>query len=184
MLYPGNRLHSFADLRGPLADLDKKSGKDAEAEKQYALVEYIGKIGVLNRQVYNRELAVFYSDHNRHLSDSLSLARKELEIRHDVYTWDALAWALLKNGQAAEAQKAMQKALALGTQDAMLFFHAAVVERELDNKDWISHARKSLAINPEFHILYADQARQWLREIAGKPGGVDSAPDLIGLKET
>jgi len=166
-----------------LGDLYKKSGKEAEAEKQYALVEYIGKIGVLNQQVYNRELALFYADHNRDLGDSLSLAKKELEVRHDVYTWDALAWALLKNGQAAEAQKAMQKALALGTQDAMLFFHAAAIERELSNQDWVSHARKALAINPEFHIFYADQARQWLRETTGKSGSSDSAPKVTKLKE-
>ena len=174
-----------------LGDLYKKSGKDTEAEKQYALVEYIGKIGALNQQVYNRELAVFYADHNRHLSDSLSLAKKELEVRHDVYTWDALAWALLKNGQAAEAQKAMQKALAPGTQDAMLFFHEAAIERELGNPDWVSHARKALAVNPQFHVFYADQARQWLREArretTGESGsledsGVEKAVSCLGIQ--
>ena len=145
-----------------LGDLYKKAGNEPEAEKQYSLVEYIGKIGVLNRQVYNRELAVFYSEHDRHLAESLTLAKKELEVRHDVYTWDALAWALLKNGQPKAAHDAMLKALAQGTQDALLCFHAAAIERELSNQDWIDYARKALDVNPHFHVFYSDRTRQWL----------------------
>jgi tetratricopeptide (TPR) repeat protein len=146
-----------------LGDIYRRSGKGTEAEKQYALVEYIGQLGALNKQVYNRELALFYADHDRRLADALVLAQRELEKRHDVYTWDALAWALCKAGRPREARDAMQKALALGTRDAMLFFHAAAIERQLGNSQLSSdYARKSLAMNPEFHIFYADQARQWL----------------------
>ena len=145
-----------------LGDLYKKTGNESEAEKQYALVEYIAKIGFLNQQVYNRELAVFYADHDRHLPEALALAKKELEVRHDVYTWDALAWAFLKNGQPGPAHDAIQKALALGTQDALLFFHAAAIERELKNKKWEDHASKAVTLNPQFHVFYAAQAKQWL----------------------
>lgn len=148
-----------------LGDLYKKSGNNAQAEQQYALVEYIGKIGALNRQVYNRELAMFYADHDRHLPESVTLAKKELEVRHDIYSWDALAWTQFKNGQSREAQDNMQKALALGTRDAMLFFHEAAIERALGNKDWVENAHKALALNPQFHVFYADQAREWLRDV-------------------
>lgn len=143
-------------------DVYRREKKDAEAEKQYALVEYIGQLGVLSKQVYNRELALFFADHDRRLSESLALAQKELEVRHDVYTWDALAWALLKNNRAQEAREAMQKALALGTQDSLLFFHAAAIERELGNSRAADFAGKALSINPNFHVLYADEARRWL----------------------
>ena len=89
-------------------------------------------------------------------------------MRHDVYTWDALAWALQKNGQPEPAHNAIQKALALGTQDALLFFHAAAIERELKNKKWEDHAGKALALNPQFHVFYASQAQQWLADSVGK----------------
>ena len=145
-----------------LGDIYRRQKKDEEAEKQYALVEYIGQLGALNKQVYNRELALFFADHDRHLPESLALAQKELELRQDVYTWDALAWALLKNNRAQEAHEAMQKALANGTQDALLFFHAAAIELRLGNPAAADFARKAIAINPEFHVLYADQARRWL----------------------
>jgi tetratricopeptide (TPR) repeat protein len=159
-----------------LGDLYHRMGKNIEAEKQYALVEYIGQLGALNKQIYNRDLALFYADHARHLPEALALARKELELRHDVYTLDALAWALLKNGKAAEAREFSQKALALGTQDAILFFHAAAIERQLGDKDQaLSYAARAIAVNPEFHVLYADQARLWLaaqgKTAVAKKGG-------------
>ena len=163
-----------------LGDIDRHVDKNIEAEKQYALVEYIAQIGALNKQVYNRDLALFYADHDRHLSDAVNLARKELEARHDVYTWDALAWTLLKNGHALEAREAMQKALAVGTRDPLLFFHAGAIERQLGNtQDAVKYAREALSINPEFHIVYADQARQWLAgnsSVAVARGGAHDSP--------
>jgi tetratricopeptide (TPR) repeat protein len=145
-----------------LGDIYHREKKDAEAEKQYALVEYIGQLGALNKQVYNRELALFFADHDRRLSESLGLAQKELEVRRDVYTWDALAWALLKNNRAQEAREAMQKALAIGTQDPLLFFHAAAIERKLANSRATDFSRKALSANSEFHVIYADEVRKWL----------------------
>ena len=71
------------------------AGRTAEASKQYALVEYIGRLSALNQIVYNRELALFYADHGRRLPEALDLARRELDVRRDVYTWDVLAWTLL-----------------------------------------------------------------------------------------
>ena len=82
-----------------LGDLYSKTGNQAEAQKQYALVEYIGLLGHINQVLHNRDLALFYADHDMKLAEALDLAQKELEVRHDVYTWDALAWALYKNGK-------------------------------------------------------------------------------------
>src|SRR5262249_20559198 len=130
-----------------LGDIYRREKKEAEAEKGYALVEYIGQLGALNKQVYNRELALFFADHDRHLAEALALAQKELELRHDVYTWDALAWTLLKNNRAQEAQEAMQKALATGTRDPLLFFHAAAIEQKLGQPGAADFAQKALAVN-------------------------------------
>src|SRR5438105_4482618 len=145
-----------------LGDIYHRQRKDTEAKKQYALVEYIGQLGALNKQVYNRELALFFADHDRRLAEALALAQKELEVRHDVYMWDTLAWVLLKNNRAQDAHEAMQKALAIGTQDPRLFFHAAAIERKLGNSGAADFARKALSVNPEFHVLYGDEARRWL----------------------
>jgi tetratricopeptide (TPR) repeat protein len=150
-----------------LGDLETKAGNTAEAKKQYELVEYIGRLNTFNQTVYNRELAVFYADHDMHLERALRLARKEFEIRHDVYTWDALAWALYKNSEPQQAAAAIKEALHLNTKDALLLFHAGMIYERLGEKkqaqDYLSRA---IALNPQFHLFYADVARATLREQA------------------
>ena len=146
-----------------LGDVYSKLGNTAEAEKQYQLVEYIGLLGHINQVLHNRDLALFYADHDRNLSEALELARKEFEVRHDICTWDALAWALYKNGKYQEAEDAMENALHFGTRDSLLLFHAGMIEAKIGN---VTEAQKNLnralAINPHFHVMYADQARQQL----------------------
>ena len=68
-----------------------------------------GCLGNINQVLHNRDLALFYADHDMKLAEALDLAQKELEVRHDIYTWDALAWALYKNGKLTEAAKASEK---------------------------------------------------------------------------
>lgn len=71
-----------------------------------------------------RELALFLADHNLHADEAVALARKDLLVRQDIYAYDTLAWCLYRAGQFPEAREMMNKALALGTQDAKLFSHA------------------------------------------------------------
>jgi tetratricopeptide (TPR) repeat protein len=154
-----------------LGDLYTKSGNPAEARKQYQLVGYIGLLGHINQVLHNRDLALFYADHDIKLDESLALAHKEFEVRHDVYTWDALAWALYKNGKYQEANDAMENALRPGTRDALLLFHAGMIAGRMGQaaqaKERLGQA---LAINPHFHVIYADTARQQLKALQDQPG--------------
>lgn len=153
-----------------LGDIYTASGDTANALKQYRTVEFIGRLNQINQQVYNRELALFYADHDRNLPEALALARKELEVRHDIYTSDALAWVLLKNGRPTEAKAEMERALRLGTVDAMLEFHAGMIDAALgDPAGARKHLERALVINPHFHVLFAPQARQTLASINAQP---------------
>jgi len=146
-----------------LGDLYAKSGNQAEAQKQYALVEYIGLLGHINQVLHNRDLALFYADHNMKLAEALDLAQKELEVRHDVYTWDALGWVLYKNGRLTEAAQASEKALRFGTQDSLLLFHAAMIAERLGQPEQArNELKEALQINPHFHLIYANAAQQRL----------------------
>jgi tetratricopeptide (TPR) repeat protein len=146
-----------------LGDLYAKSGNQAEAQKQYALVEYIGLLGHINQVLHNRDLALFYADHDMKLAESLDLAQKELEVRRDIYTWDALAWALYKNGKLADAAKASGKAMRFGTRDSLLLYHAAMIADRMGQREQArNELRESLQINPHFHLIYADAAQQKL----------------------
>jgi tetratricopeptide (TPR) repeat protein len=150
-----------------LGDVYKKAGRRKEAQQQYDLVEYIGHLSKLNEVLANRELALFYADQGIKLPEALELARKELDVRHDIYTWDALAWVLYKNGRLQEAAEASYKALALHTNDPLLLFHAGMIyhglAKESDAEDFLSRALKT---SPYFQVLNADVARGALEDIA------------------
>ena len=160
-----------------LGDVYAKTGNPTEAEKQYRLVEYIGKLGQINQVLHNRDLALFYADHDVKLLEALKLAQKEFEVRHDVYTWDALAWAEYKNGKYEDAQKASQTALKFGTLDALLLYHSGLIEAKIGKQEQAQQQlQEALQINPHFHLNYADDARKNLPSANAIPmssAGVD-----------
>ena len=73
-----------------------------------------------------------------------------------------LSWALARNGRCVEAQHYSKRALRLGTQDAVKFFHRGMVERCLGNstvaKTWF---RRALALNRHFSLLWAPIAAKY-----------------------
>ena len=149
-----------------LGDVYAVSGDPVNAEKQYKTVEFIGRLNEINQQVYNRELAVFYADHDRKLPEALSLAEKEFEVRHDVYTSDALAWALLKNGQPVKAKDDMERALRMGTKDALMEYHAGLIYAALgDTAKSEMHLERALKVNPNFHVMFAGDAKRRLSQL-------------------
>ena len=149
-----------------LGDLYAKSGDRLDAQKQYALVEYIGLLGHINQVLHNRDLALFYADHDMKLPEALDLAQKELEVRHDIYTWDALAWAFYKNGKLAEAAKASEKATRFGTRDSLILFHAGMIAHGLGQQELAqTELKEALQINSHFHLIYANTAKQQLDSI-------------------
>ena len=158
----------FPAFAAALYDLDMQAGRPGDARKQLELIEFIARLNPLNERLYYRELAVFYADHSLKLQESVELAKKELEVRHDVYTWDILAWVLYKNGRLPEAREAMKKALAPGAADALLDFHGGMIEFQLGDLDGAKTLLgRALALNPHFHMVYPGQARKTLTQLAG-----------------
>jgi tetratricopeptide (TPR) repeat protein len=155
-----------------LGDVYKKAGRVKEARQQYDLVEYIGHLGKLNQVLANRELALFYADEGIKLPEALELARKELGLRHDIYTWDTLAWVLYKNGRCQEAADAIDKALGLHTNDSLILFHAGMIyhglAKDSDAEDFLGRA---LTTNAHFHVFYAETASRTLQDIARSHNG-------------
>jgi tetratricopeptide (TPR) repeat protein len=156
------------DYVAALGDLLDKIGRPDESAKQYALVEYIGRLSELNKVLYNRELAYFFADHDLKPSEALALAAREFEVRHDIYAYDVLAWALYRNGRSADARAVIGEALKLGTRDARLFYHAGMISLRLGaTADAQEYLERALSINPRFHVVHADLARRALEEIQG-----------------
>ena len=113
-----------------------------------------------------RTLALFLATRQSDNKTAVRLARRELDTRADLFTLDALAWALFAGGHAAEASAAMTRALHEGTQDGRLFVHAAAIaaaeNREADAARW---ARKARALR--FTLLPSEL--EVLDRVAGQP---------------
>lgn len=156
----------YPEYAAALGDIYRQLGQLDNAKKQYQLVELIGYLSQVNRQIHNRDLALFYADHDLKLPESLALARNELEVRRDIYTWDVLAWSLFKNDKPQEASEAISHALEQGTKDPQLFFHAGMIYEKLgDSLKAQEFLRRALETNPKFHVAYAETARQTLDRI-------------------
>jgi tetratricopeptide (TPR) repeat protein len=119
----------------------------------------------------NRELALFYADQGIKLPEALELARKELEVRHDIYTWDALAWVLYRNGRFQDAAEAINKALGLHTSDSLLLFHAGMIYHSLaQDSEAADFLARALKTNPHFNVLQTEVARRTLKDLKSGEG--------------
>ena len=148
-----------------LGDLLQIAGRAKEAEAQYTLCEQTAKIGAAGGQLYNRQIALFYADHDLKSGEAYQLAKREYETRRDVYGADALAWAALKAGKIDEARQAVKDALRLGTQDAKLFYHAGMVARAAgDRATAQDYLRRALKLSPRFDPRQSQVAKQALAE--------------------
>jgi tetratricopeptide (TPR) repeat protein len=104
-----------------LAEALRVAGKENEASEVEAQLSQRGASSD------PRTLALYLATRHESPETALRLARAELDSRGDVFTHDALAWSLAAAGKLTEAHSEMQRALAEGTQDARLFFHAGVI---------------------------------------------------------
>jgi tetratricopeptide (TPR) repeat protein len=169
-----------------LYDLYVRVGRPDNAHKQLELLEFIGTLNPLNERLFYRELALFYADHNLKLKESVELAKKELEVRHDIYSWDIVAWVLFKNGSIPEAAEAVDKALSLGTEDSLLDFHAGMIELQLGRSERAETLfEQAMTLNSHFHLVYSGQARERLRQLADSDTrtGSASASAVRGSKQ-
>ena len=129
-----------------VGDAYAASGKAREAEEQYRLLD---ELAHSFPRIYDRHWVLFRVDNGRDLDEALALARKDLELRHDIHAYDTLAWACFKKGLFPEAERMMEKALTRGTQEASLFHHAGMIARAVGDKaraeTYLARAR---ALNP------------------------------------
>jgi tetratricopeptide (TPR) repeat protein len=147
-----------------LGDVLHASGREHEAEREYALVGAIERLFAANGVRTELQTAVFDLDHRRNVAAALARARTAYRAAPGIYAEDALAWGLFRAGRCEEARSHSAHALRLGTRDALLVFHRAMIERCLGARSARAWFRRALAINPHFSFLWAPVARKALRE--------------------
>ena len=154
-----------------LGDLHLANGDVEVAQSYYDQVESVCKADGVSRRMYRSFLANFYANRGRHLEEALSLALAELDLRHDIHSYETAAWALYKNGDYPRAMTMIERALRMGTQDAELLYRAgrialAAGEPERGRR-WLDDAAST---NPYFNPPYNQ------RESAGGASSSIPAP--------
>jgi tetratricopeptide (TPR) repeat protein len=142
---------------GVLHDAYAAIGDTARAAEYYRAMA----LSVLHQPgPFHRAWSLFLLDHDREVKAVLDKATEEIRTRQDVYGYDLLAWALHKAGRNREARQHMTRALALGTQDATLLYHAGMIEHALGNAAAARHYLESaLKTNPYWHPWQPDEIR-------------------------
>ena len=145
-----------------LGDTLDAAGRTSQARRQYALVEAMERLFEANGVRTELQTALFDLDHGRNVPDALRRARLAYISAPGIYSEDALAWALFKVGRCDEAVEHSERALRLGTNDALLYFHRAMIERCLGSSSARSWFARALATNPYFSLRWAPVAREAL----------------------
>jgi tetratricopeptide (TPR) repeat protein len=144
------------ELFHALGDVYAAMGKPPDAARWHkkALDKYTAAAAAGSAHYYHH-MAGFYSDTERNPTEAVKWARKDMDVRHSVYAYDGLAWALYQAGEIKPAADAMDKALALGTKDAHLLYHASLIYYRAGNG---VKARECLLqagqVNPKFNEFH------------------------------
>jgi len=148
---------SYAILLG---DIKSKQGDSNAATKFYEIASDKAALGDLYDP---HRIALMWADHNINLDQALEIAAADYSKIKDIYSSDILAWCLFKKGRLQESREKSQEALRLNTKDALLLYHAGIIEHALGNR---SEAKKllesALKLNPSFDLIQADVARNVL----------------------
>ncbi|MGB1249321.1 MAG: tetratricopeptide repeat protein [Candidatus Promineifilaceae bacterium] len=147
-----------------LGDLYTVQGDLASAENQYNLVHIIQQLNETAGMNVDLELAYFEIEHGD-TEAALQLAKATYAERPTVYAADALAWALFHTGETKAAWEMMTEAQHLGTQDAMLHYHAGEILWALgDTVVAKTHFETALRLNPAFSTVHAPLAQKKLAQ--------------------
>jgi tetratricopeptide (TPR) repeat protein len=155
----------YPETLGYEVDAYRGLGRTKDAAITDDLIVTEERIGNAQR-ISDRLLAIYYSDHHLRPGDAYAIAKRELAVRQDIFTWDTLAWAAAMDGKWDEARSDEAKAMKYGTQISLLYYHAGAIAQHFgDNATAKTCYQQALALNPQFHPFFADDARAQLAKL-------------------
>lgn len=113
-----------------------------------------------------RWASLHWSGRDVHIARAVTLGRSEFALRPDVYSADALAWALYRNGQLEQAWQLTEQYAAVGILDARLLYHRGAIAVAVGHADvgarWL---REAMTRNPHFDREEVAHAHRLLAEL-------------------
>lgn len=181
MLARGRVLLAVGRVGPAVSEFERAARLNPLPEYQWALAEALTLAGkrdqasqveseIVARSTEDpRTLSLYLATRKLNLERALELAQQELNNRKDVFTHDALAWALAAAGRNSEALEHINHALSEGTADARLYFHAGVVAA-LNNDNAQARRRLNEANAAKQMLLPSEQAQleAWREKVGRK----------------
>jgi tetratricopeptide (TPR) repeat protein len=147
-----------ADLYGELAKVYRALGRTTDADAMVAQGLALGHEQISLYPAERRHLASFFAEYEP--ATALELAKADFETRRDVGAYDTLAWAFFRNGLYDDALRYVDDALAQGTRDAALLYHAGMIEQAAGHSHRAARLlREALELDPRFDLVHAPQAK-------------------------
>ncbi|MCE7011186.1 tetratricopeptide repeat protein [Kibdelosporangium philippinense] len=141
------------------------AGRQEEAAAQFEILAQQQKLMEVQGATDDLATSLMLADHGDK-AEALRRAEAEWGRRHNVLVADALAWALHVNGRDAEALPYMDKAMALGWNNALFAYHRGMIHLALgQSADAEKYLAQALATNPHFSVLHAPIAHKRLAEL-------------------
>ncbi len=158
-----------------LGDFYLETGRIKKANAQFEQVALSAQLDTLTAKQPNRDLALFYANHDLNIEKAVQIAESAIKSRKDIFTYDVLAWSYFKAKRYTEAHAAITHALKLGTKNATLHYHAGRISQALGNSAAAKkHFESALAQNPYFDLKKAKIAKQHLAHLALTQKGAPS----------
>jgi uncharacterized membrane-anchored protein len=143
-----------------LADLLDRTGDSAGAARQAATIGVIDQLGGTSAQLFDRQILGFDLDHGLATQTVLDRATAAAALRPDAAGLDTVAWAAYQTGDLTTARTQSDAALALGSIDARILYHAGAIRLATGDVD-AGHAlvSRALALGPALDPLDREGAQ-------------------------
>jgi tetratricopeptide (TPR) repeat protein len=148
-----------------LAEAELAAGRRADAREDLALVEVQQRLLRRGGVNIDAEMAIVEADHGS-ADRAVRLARAAWTDAPSVRAADALGWSLTRAGEPAAGLTYAQRALRLGSRDAMFLYHAGLAARDAGRGDLARrYLARALEANPRFSPLHAPRAERALEAL-------------------
>jgi tetratricopeptide (TPR) repeat protein len=150
-----------------LADVHRALGRAEAAREDLALAEAMQDLLAASGSDVDLDVALIRADARAPTAADIALARRARQGRPGVIGDQVLGWVLTRAGRCAEGNGYATRSLRLGTQDALMLFHAGMAASCAgDSAAARERLSRALALNPAFSVRWAPVAR---RELASLP---------------
>jgi tetratricopeptide (TPR) repeat protein len=104
---------------------------------------------------YYHHLTDFYADVRENGAEAVKWALKDIALRRNSSTLAALAWALYRAGEFADALDAIEESLSSGVTDAQLFYKAGIIHQSASrNGMGREYLGKAAKLNPHYQSFH------------------------------